>query len=72
MFTQIGNVIKSRKFQTTAGQIAIAGASIIVSTVVSSMVSKGMNHGLEALMDKIHGAEIVEAIADAVEESITE
>lgn len=55
MLEKIQSTLKSREFQTGAGQIGIAVVSIVVSSVVSQMVNKGLNTGLESLMDKIHG-----------------
>lgn len=61
MFEKIKNTLSSREFQTGAGQVAIAVTSIVVANAVSHLVSKGLNTGLESLMDKIHGS--IEEIA---------
>lgn len=55
MFEKIQSTLKSREFQTGAGQIAITVTSIIVANVVSGLVAKGLNTGLTTLMDKVHG-----------------
>ena len=55
MFEKIQSTLKSREFQTGAGQVAIAVTSIIVANVVSGLVAKGLNTGLTTLMDKVHG-----------------
>ena len=55
MLEKIQSTLKSREFQTGAGQVAIAVTSIIVANVVSGLVAKGLNTGLTTLMDKVHG-----------------
>ena len=61
MFTRIKEVMGSRQFQTSVGQVGVAVVSIAVSSIVSQLVAKNLNNGLEALMDKIHGT--IEEIA---------
>lgn len=55
MLEKIKSTLSSREFQTGAGQVAIAAAAIIVANVTSGLVAKGLNTGLEKLMDKVHG-----------------
>jgi hypothetical protein len=55
MFDKIKSTVASREFQTGAGQVAIALTAIIVANVTSTLVAKGLNAGLESLMDKVHG-----------------
>lgn len=65
MFEKIKNTLNSREFQTGAGQVAIAVTAIIVANVTSGLVAKGLNTGLESLMDKIHGKlEVVTSTAE--------
>lgn len=58
MFNKIQDTLNSREFQTEAGRVVIAVTSIVVSSLVSQLVCKGLNTGLESLMDKIHGTKI--------------
>lgn len=55
MLQQVKDMLNSREFQTDAGQIAIAVTTILVTSVMSNLIAKGLNTGLESLMDKIHG-----------------
>ena len=64
MFDKIKSTVSSREFQTGAGQVAIAITAIIVANVTSQLVAKGLNTGLESLMDKVHGKLVVETPAE--------
>lgn len=55
MLENLKSTLKSREFQTGAGQIAIAVATLVITTAMNKVIAGGLNTGLEALMDKIHG-----------------
>lgn len=55
MLEKIQSTVSSREFQTNVGKVAIAVTAIIVANVTSSLVANGLNTGLTALMDKVHG-----------------
>jgi len=55
MLNKIKTTVNSREFQTGVGQVVIMVGTVIVSSVVSKLISGGLNTGLELLMDKIHG-----------------
>lgn len=57
--------VSSREFQTGAGQVVIAVTAIVVANVTSQLVAKGLNAGLESMMDKIHGK--IEQVATPAE-----
>lgn len=55
MLNNFKSTIGSRQFQNGVGQVVIAVTTLIVTSVVSTKVSQGMNTGLQAILDKIHG-----------------
>ena len=55
MLNQIKKTLGSREFQTTALKLTGMVANVIVTSVVSNLVARGVENGVELLMDKIHG-----------------
>ena len=57
MLQKIESTVKSREFQTAVAKGANMVITLVVTSVVSNLVSKGLDTATEAIMDKIHGTQ---------------
>lgn len=56
MLENIQSTLKDPKFQRSAAQAAGKVVAVIGSMVISSMLTKGIEKGIDLAMDKIHPA----------------
>lgn len=54
MLEQIKNQLNNEKVQRAVLQTGAAVVTIVVSHMVSGLVAKGLNNGIDALMEKLH------------------
>jgi hypothetical protein len=57
MFEKISTTLKSPDFQRKAAHVAGGVVSIVATAVISNMVSRVIDTGIDAVMDKIHPQE---------------